>query len=211
MMNKIVKKISVVSLALLTSFNMVGCFHEKVGGEKLPISGIEEFETYGGDQEDRCKACRDKDVFYNTDIGKMCKGCYKDYTKYINKLMKNTQHCGKCKGVPTTVIEYDRYNHPTETACDDCAEIYYIEQQDRHMQEVIEKADLSREHKRIAKKHARQDAKRVQGKTINERTEEARILTEEFISNVLVMYALSSTKQEAMIYVYMMELTEALN
>lgn len=209
MINKIMKKVSILSIALLVSVSVVGCGEIKVGGEKLPISGIKEFESYRNLNSDKkCVGCKKKDVYYKTSIGNMCKKCDKRYQKYLAKLAKCTQTCGKCNNRGDVVVEYDRYNNPTEVACNNCVVIYENEAIEKMMNETIEKADLDREHKNIAKSQAKKDRKLITGATSDERSEQARMLSSKFASNVVSRYALSRTEQEAMIYIYMLELSK---
>lgn len=207
MNNKLMKKVSVMALAVLVSISVVGCGDIKVGGEKLPISGITEFESYEIRSyiDSKCVGCAKKKIYYNTNIGKMCKKCYRRYEKYINKLAERTQTCGKCNNVPTVVIEYDRYHNPTEVACEKCVVIYENEAMDKHMKETIEKADLDNELVRLAKKHARQDKNQLKG-TVDEMVEQASMLTENFVYTVVSKYALNTIEQNAMMYIYMNEL-----
>lgn len=207
MNNKLIKRVSVMALAALVSISVVGCGDRKVGGEKLPISGITEFESYVVSNDSKCVGCTKEKVFYNTNIGNMCKKCYKRYEKYINKLAEHTQTCGKCNNAPTVVIERDRYNNPTEVACENCVEIYENEAMEKHMEETIKEADLDNELERLAKKHARQDKKQLKG-TVDEMSEQGIALAENFAVTVISKYALSTTEQNAMLYIYMIELSK---
>lgn len=209
MNNKLMKKLSVLTMTVLVSVSVVGCGDVKVGGEKLPISGIEEFESYELRTyiDSKCVGCAKKKIYYNTNIGKMCKKCYSRYEKYINKLAKRTQTCGKCQAVPTIVIEHDRYHNPTEVSCSECVVIYEEEATDRMMKETIEKADLDKEFVRLAKKQAREDKQQLTG-TPEEMTQQAMMLADNFANTVIARYALGEIDQQAMMYIYMIELSK---
>ena len=75
------------------------------------------------------------------------------------------------------------------------------------MEETIERADLDKEFIRLAKKHAREDKQQLTG-TAEEMTQQAMMLADNFANTVIARYALGEIDQQAMMYIYMIELSK---